>query len=174
MANKERNPSEGRGSGKKKLPSPEDIKIENVSSSRSFKATPDVVETPSDRRSEKKSDKPSEKTSRTGRTALSALKAAPQVQCPYCGRSFNEKVAARHIPNCKFTKHRPRPPPSKEDILAKQEERRKSTKRNISVKQRVTIPRERLTSFYLQQQQELNESRREHSRGSSLRQPSRK
>ena len=34
------------------------------------------------------------------------------VQCPYCMRRFNETAAERHIPKCKDTIHRPKPPGS--------------------------------------------------------------
>lgn len=34
------------------------------------------------------------------------------VQCPYCGRRFNQIAADRHIPICKNTINRPKPPPS--------------------------------------------------------------
>jgi hypothetical protein len=33
--------------------------------------------------------------------------------CPHCGRKFNEDVAARHIPKCRDTVHRPKGPPQK-------------------------------------------------------------
>ena len=32
-------------------------------------------------------------------------------QCPYCSRKFNQEVALRHIPNCKNTINKPKPPP---------------------------------------------------------------
>lgn len=32
--------------------------------------------------------------------------------CPYCGRRFATQAADRHIPHCKNTKNRPKPPPS--------------------------------------------------------------
>jgi hypothetical protein len=51
-------------------------------------------------------------------------------ECPYCHRSFNPKTAERHIPNCKETKHRPKAPPSKEEIMKKQSDRRNSLLRN--------------------------------------------
>lgn len=35
------------------------------------------------------------------------------VQCPYCGRKYNEEVANRHIPKCKDIINKPKPPPSK-------------------------------------------------------------
>nr|XP_054775333.1 uncharacterized protein DDB_G0284459-like [Lytechinus pictus] len=31
-------------------------------------------------------------------------------QCPYCARKFNQTAAERHIPHCKNTKSRPKPP----------------------------------------------------------------
>jgi hypothetical protein len=31
--------------------------------------------------------------------------------CPYCGRRFNTEAAARHIPSCKNTVNKPKPPP---------------------------------------------------------------
>jgi len=33
------------------------------------------------------------------------------MQCPYCMRRFRDDVAARHIPKCKNTINRPKPPP---------------------------------------------------------------
>lgn len=35
------------------------------------------------------------------------------VQCPYCGRKYNQEVANRHIPKCKDIINKPKPPPSK-------------------------------------------------------------
>ncbi|KAL4237705.1 Zinc finger C2HC domain-containing protein 1C [Mactra antiquata] len=35
------------------------------------------------------------------------------VQCPYCNRKFNETAAERHIPHCKNTASRPKPPPQR-------------------------------------------------------------
>ena len=32
-------------------------------------------------------------------------------QCPYCNRRFNQTAAARHIPKCKDTINKPKPPP---------------------------------------------------------------
>lgn len=32
-------------------------------------------------------------------------------QCPYCNRRFNQTAAARHIPKCKDTVNKPKPPP---------------------------------------------------------------
>ena len=34
-------------------------------------------------------------------------------QCPWCSRRFSPTAAERHIPQCKDTKNRPRPPPKK-------------------------------------------------------------
>jgi len=33
------------------------------------------------------------------------------VQCPHCGRRFNQTAAERHIPSCATTVNRPKPPP---------------------------------------------------------------
>lgn len=32
-------------------------------------------------------------------------------ECPYCNRRFNQTAAARHIPKCKDTINKPKPPP---------------------------------------------------------------
>jgi NADH pyrophosphatase NudC (nudix superfamily) len=32
--------------------------------------------------------------------------------CPYCGRKFAQQVAERHIPSCKNTINKPKPPPN--------------------------------------------------------------
>lgn len=33
------------------------------------------------------------------------------VQCPHCARRFNQTAAERHIPKCKDTVNKPKPPP---------------------------------------------------------------
>lgn len=37
---------------------------------------------------------------------------ADYIQCPHCGRKFNEKAGSRHIPACKNTVNKPKPPPT--------------------------------------------------------------
>lgn len=44
--------------------------------------------------------------------------------CPYCARKFLEKVAERHIKHCEFSKSRPKPPPTKDELNEKQNKRR--------------------------------------------------
>jgi hypothetical protein len=34
------------------------------------------------------------------------------VQCPHCQRRFNQTAASRHIPKCKDTVNKPKPPPT--------------------------------------------------------------
>lgn len=43
--------------------------------------------------------------------------------CPHCGRRFNPKVADRHIEACANMKHKPKPPPTREDIDEQQQQR---------------------------------------------------
>ena len=38
------------------------------------------------------------------------------VQCPFCLRRFNETAATRHIPKCKDTVNRPKPPPTQRTL----------------------------------------------------------
>ena len=45
-------------------------------------------------------------------------------ECQHCHRRFLQHVAERHIPKCKDTKHRPKPPPSKADLEKKNQIRR--------------------------------------------------
>jgi len=55
-------------------------------------------------------------------------------ECPYCYRKFLSNVAERHIPICKETKHRPKPPPTATDFYSKKTPTRKpvsNTKSNI-------------------------------------------
>ncbi len=33
------------------------------------------------------------------------------IQCPHCGRKFNAAAGERHIPKCKTTVNKPKPPP---------------------------------------------------------------
>lgn len=33
------------------------------------------------------------------------------VQCPHCLRKFNQTAAERHVPKCKDTVNKPKPPP---------------------------------------------------------------
>lgn len=39
--------------------------------------------------------------------------------CPHCQRTFNIKAAERHIEKCAEIVHRPKPPPTKEEIEEK-------------------------------------------------------
>ena len=34
------------------------------------------------------------------------------IQCPHCSRKFNATAGERHIPKCKDTVNKPKPPPS--------------------------------------------------------------
>jgi rubrerythrin len=45
-------------------------------------------------------------------------------ECPHCKRSFLDNVADRHIPICQHTKHRPKPPPTKDEVAKNQDIRR--------------------------------------------------
>jgi len=47
------------------------------------------------------------------------------VQCPYCLRKFTEEASKRHIPKCMKTKNRPRPPPSRNEVMEKVSARKK-------------------------------------------------
>jgi hypothetical protein len=65
--------------------------------------------------------------------------------CPYCFRNFSLTAADRHIPVCKNTKNRPKPPPTRYDVyemavfrqdqIKKVETTLKNTSRNESQKQ---------------------------------------
>lgn len=43
------------------------------------------------------------------------------VPCPHCARTFNPTAAERHIPKCKDTVNRPKPPPTKVTQSARKE-----------------------------------------------------
>ena len=40
-----------------------------------------------------------------------ASKNEDYIQCPHCMRRFNQTAGARHIPKCKDTINKPKPPP---------------------------------------------------------------
>ena len=43
------------------------------------------------------------------------------VNCPHCGRNFNQTAGARHIPKCKNIVNKPKPPPNSRAMLLKQQ-----------------------------------------------------
>ena len=45
-------------------------------------------------------------------------------QCPHCQRTFSIAAAERHIPKCANSSHRPRPPPTKEEIEQRARQRK--------------------------------------------------
>ena len=45
-------------------------------------------------------------------------------ECPHCNRTFKKQAAEKHIPLCASGKTRPKPPPTKESIAAKENLRR--------------------------------------------------
>ena len=45
-------------------------------------------------------------------------------QCPHCLRKFKHTTADRHIPHCATMKHKPKPPPTKDEVKKKEEKRR--------------------------------------------------
>lgn len=61
------------------------------------------------------------------------------VQCPYCFRKFNPTVAERHIPVCKYARHRAKPPPSKDQIMKSHHDRKDSIQKNITSKRNSTV-----------------------------------
>lgn len=75
------------------------------------------------------------------------------VPCPYCDRQFSKIAAERHIPNCKDARHKAKPPPSKDEILKKQEMRQSQLQYNISSKNKLN------TSLFSKRDDRLNFSR---------------
>ena len=49
--------------------------------------------------------------------SIPAQNNANMKECPHCSRKFNQKVADRHIPQCAKTKNRPKPPPTKDQVI---------------------------------------------------------
>lgn len=58
-------------------------------------------------------------------------------QCPHCQRTFNAKAADRHIAICANTKHKPKPPPSKQQV--EQRQNQKPSQKSPFKSQRKTI-----------------------------------
>ena len=54
-------------------------------------------------------------------------------QCPHCTRFFNIVTASRHIPQCEKTKNRPKPPPTREQLVQSQQSRKYHLKNKESL-----------------------------------------
>ena len=46
------------------------------------------------------------------------------IPCPHCNRKFNQQAADRHIPKCANITHKPKAPPTKEQVKNRIEERK--------------------------------------------------
>jgi hypothetical protein len=60
-------------------------------------------------------------------------RAIEKKQCPYCNRVFNLHIADNHIPICKKTEARPKPPLSKNEAMKLQTTRKQKYQRAQSV-----------------------------------------